>query len=96
MCCMQVALQFNEPVPITGMISMYQSFLLCFAVSDLLNDLVALLKQKYKATHQNRSHFLSCLNCIPIMQPNVGPTSPPCRGRSLMPPGNKSMSSTVA
>lgn len=31
-----------------------------------------------------------------MIHANVGPTNAPCRGRSLIPPGNKSMSSTVA
>ena len=45
-------------------------------------------------SYQKRSHFLKFLNWIPIMQPNVGPKSPPWRGVSTKPPVNKSISST--
>lgn len=37
-------------------------------------------------TYQNRSHFLNCLNWMAMMQAKVGPTRPPCSGRSDMPP----------
>lgn len=47
-------------------------------------------------TYQNLSHFLSCLNWMAMIQAKVGPTRPPCSGLSLIPPGNRSMSSTVA
>lgn len=57
---------------------------------------VLVLRQVRPKTYQNLSHFLSCLNCMAMMQANVGPTSPPCKGLSLIPPGNKSISSTVA
>lgn len=43
---------------------------------------------------QKRSHFLNFSNCVPITQPNVGPTDPPWSGFSINPPVNRSMSST--
>ena len=43
---------------------------------------------------QNRSHFFRRKNCKPKTQPNVGPTDPPWSAFSLIPPVNKSMSST--
>lgn len=45
-------------------------------------------------SNQCLSHLRSLENCSAIMQPNVGPTDPPCSGLSVMPPLNRSMSST--
>lgn len=50
----------------------------------------------FQWTYQYLSHFLNCRYCMAMIQANVGPTNPPLRGRSLMPPGNRSISSTVA
>ena len=37
-------------------------------------------------SYQKRSHFRKFRNWIPIIQANVGPTSPPCKGVSASPP----------
>ena len=47
-----------------------------------------------EVSYQNRSHFFSFWNWIPITQAKVGPTRAPFRGTSLRPPVNRSMSST--
>ena len=46
-------------------------------------------------SYQNRSHFFSFWNWMPMMQAKVGPTRAPCRGVSLRPPVKRSMSSTL-
>ena len=62
-----------------------------------MSDVLVLISVnlEFRITYQNLSHFLSLWNCIPMMHPNVGPISPPCKGVSLIPPENKSISSTL-
>ena len=47
------------------------------------------------STYQNLSHFIVNRNWRPIIQPKVGPTTPPSSGVSTKPPVNKSISSTL-
>ena len=44
------------------------------------------LVRGFPPSYQNLSHFLKLRNWIPIIQANVGPTKPPCKGVSAKPP----------